>query len=191
MGQVYTFATLYAPNAQQLSFIDTVLDSLVGFRERRLVLGGDFNVSPNPRIDTSSSHSMHAFCLLEAFPQVPAETHSLVDCWRVMHVSEKDYSYYATVHGVYTRINLLLVDQSSLHLLADSSIDQITLSDHAPVSITLDLPHVASRSWLWRLNNNLLDNPSVVSGIEETLSHYWVYFGRAIRQVHFSHGVLR
>lgn len=91
-----------------------------------------------------------------------------------MHASEKGYSYYSTVHRVYTRIDLLLVDQSSLELLADSTIDQITISDHAPVTITLNLPHMASRSWAWRLNENLLDDPRVVSGIEETLSHYFM-----------------
>lgn len=65
------------------------------------------------------------------------------------------------------------MDQSSLDFLADSNIDQITISDHAHVTLTLDLPHVASRSWSWRLNKNLLDDRRVVSGMEETLSHYF------------------
>lgn len=54
-GQKLTFATLYVPNAQQLSFLDTVLEKLADFPEGLLILGGggDFNVSPEP---PSSSH---------------------------------------------------------------------------------------------------------------------------------------
>lgn len=47
-GKLYTFATIYAPNTNQLTFIDTPLELLVEFKEGFLVLGGDFNVSPTP-----------------------------------------------------------------------------------------------------------------------------------------------
>lgn len=63
-----------------------------------------------------------------------------------MHASDRDYSYYSSVHGVYTRIDLLFVDQGTLDLLTDSTIDQITISDHAPVTLSLTLPQVVGKS---------------------------------------------
>lgn len=82
----------------------------------------------------------------------------LVDCWTALHASEKDYSYYISVHEVYTHIDLLLTDHTSLDLLIDSTIEQITISDHVPVILLLAL---LSKSW--RLNENLFDDIKVVA----------------------------
>lgn len=51
-NQKFTFATLYVPNAQQLTFLDAVLTRPADFREGFLFFGGDF-VSPNLLTDTS------------------------------------------------------------------------------------------------------------------------------------------
>lgn len=96
-----------------------------------------------------------------------------MDCWRTLHASERDYSYSSKFHGVYTQIDLLLTDQSTLDLLVDSTIEQITISDHAPVTLLLVLPHHSARVWQWKLNENLLDDFRVVVGVEETLSNYF------------------
>lgn len=99
-GQVYIFDTLYTPNSQQLSFIHTVLDSLADYREGRLVLVGDFNVSPDPTVDTLACPSMHSFAFLKHFCK-SLQKQTLVDSWRIMHASEKDHSYYSTIQSVY------------------------------------------------------------------------------------------
>lgn len=52
-GQIYTFATIYAPNTNQLTFIDTALEQLAEFKEGLLILGGDFKIRPDPLLDTS------------------------------------------------------------------------------------------------------------------------------------------
>lgn len=51
VGKVYKFATIYSPNANQITFIDATLDLLANFKEGFVVLGGDFNVSPDPLLD--------------------------------------------------------------------------------------------------------------------------------------------
>lgn len=58
-GHKFIFAVVYCPNTQQLTILDSVLDSLSSLRERQLILGGDFNVSTDPHLDTSSGHSIH------------------------------------------------------------------------------------------------------------------------------------
>lgn len=52
-GTLYTFSNVYAPNSTQLAFLDTTLERLSEFREGHLILGGDFNISPDPLFDTS------------------------------------------------------------------------------------------------------------------------------------------
>lgn len=98
--QKLTFATLYAPNAQQLTFTDFVLDCLATFQEGTLILGGDFNVSPDPLLDTSQNRRTHSHAFLKHF-QKNMQAHLLVDSLRARHANDKDFSYYSRVHDVY------------------------------------------------------------------------------------------
>lgn len=61
----YTHLQRFTP--QQLMFIDTVLDRLADFREGKLILGGDFNVSLDPSLDTLASRSTHPYAFLGYF----------------------------------------------------------------------------------------------------------------------------
>ena len=164
MGQKFTFATVYAPNSQQLTFIDQTLAQLADFREGRLILGGDFNISPDPLLDTSTNKTTHSNAFLRHFRRT-LQGHTLVDCWRALHATERDYSYFSSVHKVYTRIDMLLVDQDALDLLLGATIDQITISDHAPVTLTISLSQALSRVRTWKLNEDLLDDLGVAAGV--------------------------
>lgn len=143
-GRRLTLVALYAPNTRQLAFLDKLLDSLSAFREGQLVVGGDFNVCPDPQMDTSSGRSTHSFTFLKHVHK-SLHTHHLVDCWRVLHPTTKDFSYYSVTHDVYTRIDLLLVDQGFLESLSSVSIGSITISDHAPISVSLTPPSSDTR----------------------------------------------
>lgn len=170
--QTYTFATIYAPNTNQLTFIDSTLALLAEFREGLLVLGGDLNMSPDPSLDTSHTRSPHSFAFLKHFRKT-IQSHLLLDCWRVLHPSDRDFSYYSKVHDVYTRIDHIYVDRATLEFLQEASIGNITISDHVPVNVTLTLPSGGHRTWTWRMNSNLLDDEVVVKSVSDTLTHYF------------------
>lgn len=74
---------------------------------------------------------------------------------------------------MYTRIDLLCVDHLTLELLQLVSIEHITISGHAPVTVTLALSPGTHRSWSWQLNENLLDDTAVVSRVNKVLTHYF------------------
>lgn len=59
-------------------------------------------------------------------------------------------------------------------MLVDATINQTTISDHAPVTLTLLLSQVMAKIRTWKLNKNLLEDLGVVAGVRETLSHYFV-----------------
>lgn len=62
-----TATIYYAPNVGQLTFIDAVLEKLMEFWEGSLSLGGDFNVSPDPFLDTSHHRPTHSYAFLKHF----------------------------------------------------------------------------------------------------------------------------
>lgn len=171
-GRKYTFASIYAPNSNQITFIDSALDLLADFKEGFVILGGDFNVSPDPLLDTSSSSHSHSYAFLKHFRK-SFQSHLLLDSWRVLHPKERDFSYHSAVHDVYTRIDHIYVDRSTLELVQSAFIGNITLSDHAPVGVTLTLPSSSRGAWTWRLNENLLDDTAAVAKVSETITNYF------------------
>lgn len=56
---VVTLVSLYAPNTNQIGFLEPVFDQMSSFREGSLVVGGDFNQVMDPRCD-KSHHPNHS-----------------------------------------------------------------------------------------------------------------------------------
>lgn len=88
-----------------------------------------------------------------------------------MHASERDFSYYSELTDNYTRIDLLFVDHNNLDNLTCFTIEQISISEHALITVSFLLPGSLTRNWSSRLNGNLLDYVSVVAKVTETLTH--------------------
>lgn len=130
--------------------------------------GRDFNVSLDPQLDTSSGHSTHSFSFKHFRKSL--HTYHLVGCWRVFHPTDKDLSYYSATHAVYTRIDLLLMDQFSLESFSSVSIGSLTILDQAPVSISLYPSFPDERSWTWPLNENLLDDVVALQWVLDSIS---------------------
>lgn len=49
----------------------------------------------------------------------------------------------------------------------------ITISDHAPVSISLHPLSMEARTWSWRLNDNILDDAVALKQVSDTISLYF------------------
>lgn len=109
-GLRYTFATIYAPNEGSVNFFVKTFRKLEQFREGCLMVGGDFNLVLDPNMDTSTGRTAMSFRTLKQAKQLIRSQH-LVDCWRVLHVGIKDFSYYSKTHDMYSRLDLFLVDQ--------------------------------------------------------------------------------
>lgn len=76
---------------------------------RHLIMWGEFNVVSDSAIDTNSlrqrlTNDLHTFITEE----------SLYDVWRSVHGSEKEDTFYPSALHVHSRIDMFLVDQSTL-----------------------------------------------------------------------------
>lgn len=133
------------------------LKLLEKFRKEFVVLGGDFNVTLEPRLDTSTEKSSLSFKVIKYVKQLFRSLH-LVDRWWVLHAEKKYYSYYSKTHNVYSRLDLILVDQYYLNYVRSATIQSITVSDHTSITKT-SLPVSGDhRERTWRLNETLLDD---------------------------------
>lgn len=153
-------ASIYVPNGQspdsekfpyKLAFLDALtvhIQGLLRYREV-LVLGGDYNIAPEPAdvYDAKSWDGQVCFHPEER-KRLRALTHlGLYDAWRTAHPHDTAYSWWDYRGDSFRfdkglRIDHLLLSPEATDKMTDSIIhrttrDQEKPSDHAPVSVIL------------------------------------------------------
>ncbi|CAH2278107.1 Hypothetical predicted protein [Pelobates cultripes] len=171
-GRCYTFATIYVPNNNQSRFLKNTLKALTDFTEGTLVTGGDFNVTLDPKVDSSTGYSSIPQREIRTINHT-LKTLRLVDCWRTLNPLDREYTHYSIIHKRYSRIDFLLLQQEALIRLRRASIHTATWSDHGQVSIDLESPLIRPTKTTWRLNDSLLTDLPLRAQVTDTLQTYF------------------
>ncbi|CAH2283067.1 Hypothetical predicted protein [Pelobates cultripes] len=98
--------------------------------------GGDFNAPLDPLMDSSTGHSCLSQVHIRSIRKSLVEL-ILVDCWRAIHPTNKDYTHYSAVHNRYSRIDYLMIRQEGLSRMRSAAIEPATWSDHGSVQVDL------------------------------------------------------
>lgn len=173
-GTTITLANVYFPNSGQISFCQKMITELTSFHTGRGILGGDFNVPLNPSEDTSSGKTYLTYKILKKSKNL-IHSLSLVDTWRFLHPEDRDYTFYSIPHNRHARIDFLFVSQRDLDTLSEANIGIQTISDHAPVAITLNILEPTVKSNTWRLNSSLLTDPSLLPKLTSSLREHFTH----------------
>lgn len=157
----------------KIPFFGRTIERLLKFSEGQLILGGDFNVPLLPNMDTSSGSSSVAPGVHKQVAQSFYEA-QLIDVWRLQHLGEKDYTFYAPPHNLYSCIDYLLISHAQLQAVHSAAIGTITWSDHAPIELIYRLSELsASRNRFWRLSESLLQTPEILEDVKRELGQYF------------------
>lgn len=151
---IYTVINIYSPNQDQQQFLSTVMSRLKRFSATNMFLGGDLNAALIPCLDTSTGKSSLSPTSLTKMRTLLSEL-SLVDMWRVLHPTAKDYTYYSPAHSSYSRLDYIFISQSLLDYKPDTSIGPTLWSGHAPIHLSLGRIPMCKTRTSWRLNHNL------------------------------------
>lgn len=147
-----TLAKLYAPNRDQAGFVATTLKILADFARGCVLLSGDFNVPLEPPLDTSLGKSCISHRCLTLIRKRLHDA-QLMDVWRILHPRMRDYTHFSHLHHSYSRIDYFFVDRHHLPLIIDSVIETSTLTDHAPITLKLQIPSIPLKRANWKLND--------------------------------------
>lgn len=63
----------------------------------------------------------------------------LLEVWRHRHPSDRVFTFIYQVHGSYSRIDYLFISKKDIYQIKDSTTKPITVSDHSPVTMKIDL----------------------------------------------------
>lgn len=107
MQTIFTTVNIHLLNQGKLNFLSSVTARLETFRTLNLFLGADQNVLLNPKLDSSTGKS-------HISPSTLTKIHSffinlsLVDTWRVLNPTDRDYALFSAAHGFQSRIDFNL-----------------------------------------------------------------------------------
>lgn len=133
----------------------------------------------DPLLDISQCSSHLPYSRLRCL-KVDLQLLHLVDPWRLLHPQERDYSFFSQVHHTYSRLDYLLIIHKDLSRVASTRIDVISLSDHSPVHMTLQLGPVTQNPPSWRLNEILLPSEEVPSELLVVMREYFSINGVSV-----------
>uniref|UniRef100_H3A5N0 exodeoxyribonuclease III n=1 Tax=Latimeria chalumnae TaxID=7897 RepID=H3A5N0_LATCH len=165
-----TMALLYTPNIDDPQMLWGFLLQLAHF-PMPWVVGGDFNCSLDPIMDGLSSVSADFTRSAETVLEGLVD-YALVDVWRHGHPTSKEYSFHSQVHNMFSRIDLMLMSSSLLHRVESCSYLPRSISDHSPLSLTMDFLEIQPPDRRWWLNLRLLICEESMAMIENRIDEH-------------------
>lgn len=124
----YTLVTVYAPNTHQLTFLRKVFKTISSLKYGQLLMCGNFNLTVDPCIDSSSRTKGQSPSLRDLL-----HTEGVYNVWKCQHASKRDYTFFSSRHHTYSCIDLFMSDKWLLQNIS-SSIQDITWTDHTAIS---------------------------------------------------------
>ena len=146
---------VYAPNWDDTQFIFSFFSMLPVHSNNFLIIGGDFNMVQDTTLDRSSARHATLSGSAKALAS-HAKQLGLSDPWRFNFPSTKVYSFSSHPHHTYSRIDFFLMDDRLLSKVKSCEYHSIVISDHAPISMEVNLPRSYVPSRQWRFNSPML-----------------------------------
>ena len=165
-----SFLNVYYPPELGPDFMSKIIELLMTKCKGITLMGGDMNLTINPRLD-SSNNKPHRADKASSILRGTMSEFGLVDTWRMLNPTKKTYTYYSGRFSTSNRLDYFFMFKKDVELIETCNIGIRDLSDHATVTITLNL-NIKEGEKIWRLNNSLLKDKLFVGKINKVLKEY-------------------
>ena len=153
-AQPITLINIYNPPGEGATLIKRILHLLMTEAKGLTIMGGDFNLIMNQKIDTESRIKHKSEITAKLLREAKLEL-GLLDVWQSLHPKDKAFTFYSGAHKVSSRLDYFFMFKDDLSKVNSCEIVPFPLSDHSSVVIELNL-HRERKETLWRFNNSLL-----------------------------------
>uniref|UniRef100_G1KY48 Reverse transcriptase domain-containing protein n=1 Tax=Anolis carolinensis TaxID=28377 RepID=G1KY48_ANOCA len=175
-NRILLICNIYAPNGCKLKFVERLYQKIIEQEYEDLIIMGDFNGVLNAALDKSNSEkkskSIKGGVLPRYFLKLKEDL-NLLDIWRHLHGSARDYTFLSNRHLTWTRIDMIWGNKSIVNRITKCNILPRLNSDHAPLEITLDKEDPKSGEYRWRLNESLLKDEGDQDRYRKLLTEYF------------------
>ena len=152
-----TIINIYAPNIGAPQYVRQMLTSMKGEINNNTIIVGEFN-TPLTAMDRSTKQEINkeTQTLNDTIEEL-----DLTDIYRTFHPKTKNFTFFSSAHGTFSRIDHILGHKSSLGKFKKKKIEIIPsiFSDHNAVRLDLNYRRKSIKNAnIWRLKNTLLNN---------------------------------
>ena len=168
-NDIYILCNIYAPTrdhkAQQIQFITEFKQMITPFQNENLILGGDFNLYLNLKLDKLDCMSNKGDNpVYRAEIQSMLETLDLNDAWRTLNPLSRRYTWHS--HGRSSRLDYFFVSDHLLNTIIDYKILPGLHSDHSILKMTLQSDVSTRGRGYWKFNSILLHDTEYISNVK-------------------------
>jgi len=168
--QIFILCNVYAPTReyklQQINFTKNLKSALLPFENENLLVGGDFNLYLNPKLDkldTMSNKGDNPVYRNEILSLL--DSMAISDAWRNLYPLSRRYTWHS--HGKSSRLDYWFISEHLLNNLTEYKIMPGLHSDHSILKINLGHNNLNRGRGYWKFNNNLLHDLEYVSQIKK------------------------
>ena len=159
--------------AHMNNLLDVITPLMGGENESNLICLGDFNVTLSDLdVIAGSGHSRDTVVCFNNFIQ----SLCVIDSWRLMHPSEKTFTFRRSNPTVARRLDYIFVGELLATSISHSYIKDIGFSDHRLVVTRFEFSTFKFGKGLYKLNISLLSDLNycrmINSGIDEVVTEY-------------------
>ena len=165
----YVFCNIYAPNNNDPNFFRNVFEEINKLQGTFVVIGVDANVTIDPDLDRSSKKE--PFVKSHEVIRTTMKSKKWSDIWRLLHPSDRKFSWCKHFSGQWSRIDWFLISDSLINRVQDCDIIPSICSDHSILKLSFTCNNIERGPGLWKFNNNLLNNVDFWKIIDTTISH--------------------
>lgn len=169
-GQYITLMNVYNPPGEHKDCLNKIVELLITETKGIAIMGGDFNMVMNPKEDTRSKIKHKSNQTAKLMKKAEHEF-GLIDVWRNLHPRDRAYTFYSEAHKVYSRLDYFFMFKTDIPRVLKCEIYPIAISDHAMVTLEINL-RLNRGETLWRMNNSLLGDKDFTEKIRSDFKAY-------------------
>lgn len=172
-GSDFLFVNIYAPNKVQdqcefFSALDTLIEKFLDSAEKKIILGGDFNVTLDPDWDCSGGNPTKKDSVKHV--QDICLNFDLVDIWRVRNPECKRFTWRQRNPFIQRRLDYWLLSDSYQEEVEGVDIIASINSDHSAIVLHFNsIEEQRHGPSYWKFNASLLDDPDFCKLITESV----------------------
>ncbi len=164
-----TIANIYAPSSgDHPESFEKVIREVVLLYNESIVIGGDWNLALNPKIDSNQPTNIYCARSRKQIVDI-MNTYDLVDVFRNLHADTRRYSWRRFNGTQRSRIDYFLVSEHLGLDIAGADIMPGYCSDHSLVYIRFKSDIVKRHRQLWKFNNSLLRDRVFVNLVKQLI----------------------
>ena len=172
----YALLNVYAPTkdhtTDQNEFSSQLLEMLLKYSDKNIIVGGDLNTVLDPNIDKCGGKveklSNYAKSLMDIM-----DTLDLTDIWRIRNPDSKRYTHRQKTKAgiVHSRIDFFLTSTSLTYNILETNICAGLQSDHSIIQICVsDSETITRGKGLWKFNTSLLTDINYANNVRSIIS---------------------